>query len=80
MALTSAEKQRRYREKRDKDPERRRQYLKKEKAKKEIPINIQSLSLQLKRRNAWRKAQHKKRYETGLISQNHCHKIEINFH
>ena len=78
MAFTSAERQRRYRQKRNKDPQRRKEFLEKEKLK-YIPISRRPLSIQLKRRTTWRNAQRKvaskKRYETDEI-----YKTSLTFH
>ena len=69
MALTNAEKQRRYREKRDKDPTRRAEYLNKKKQKyiedvavgKRLLIESMSERSQRQQRKAWREDQKRSR-------------------
>lgn len=69
MPLTPSEKQRRYREKRDKDPERRKAYLEKEKQKyrddkktgKKLSIGSMSKRAQRRQRRMWNNAQRKYR-------------------
>lgn len=75
MALTAAEKQRRYRARRDADPSKRQEYLKKErqtwKARKEAGKvkSVSELSEREKRskRKYWRKAQQKCREKKAAI-------------